>query len=161
MSWPSRSSFARVADCSVSNSTNAIPLRVGTRRTSLNPGNLNSSVIWSMSYSLGNCRINRVLFGCKYSSGTTPGAFPADALRPLPRAVLSAGSPSRGSPSGAGRFLSSSASSSAFFRSTDMCQSVSDKRSSKSHLSLPIERPCGSQVLQHHQSGLPWHRSWS
>ena len=37
---PPRELFASVACASVSNSTNAISLRPGTKRTSLNPGNL-------------------------------------------------------------------------------------------------------------------------
>lgn len=108
---PAVISLALMAPFSSSYSTNAIPLRPGTRRTSLKPGYCEKSAVSSSGPMLSaTWRTNRILFGGKYSSGTTPPAAPPAGLRPAPRAALTAGCAASGT-AGAGRlrFFSSAA----------------------------------------------------
>ena len=65
-------SFAVIACCSVSYSTNAIPFLPGTLRISLNPSKRSKiAVSASVSTSLGRFCTNRILFGGRYSAGIT------------------------------------------------------------------------------------------
>lgn len=95
MSWepspkaiPAVFSLALIAPVSVSYSMKAIPLRPGTRRTSLNFSKRPKiAVRASMSYSSGRFWTKRILFGGKYSSGITAATAFVD-LRPAPLVVL-------------------------------------------------------------------------
>jgi hypothetical protein len=116
---PAVFSFALMAPVSDSYSTNAMPLRPGTSRTSLNPSNLpNMDDNASISYSSGRFWTKRILLGGRYSSGTTAAPAGFDDLRPAPLEVLIGRALESGSTpaAAADRFslFASSAASSAF-----------------------------------------------
>lgn len=82
---PDVASFALIAPDSFSYSTNAMPFLPGTIRISLKPGNLpNIALKPSASYVSGSSLKNRILFGGKYSSGTTGAAAVPVGLSPVP-----------------------------------------------------------------------------
>lgn len=113
---PAVLSLALIAPASFSYSTNAIPRRPGTRRTSRKPSKRPKTLVRaSTSVSSGRFWTKRILFGGRYSSGTTAAAAGPVGLRPAPLCVF-AGRPD-GSPPGAGRLSRCCSASRAFFLS--------------------------------------------
>lgn len=89
MGIPDVASFALIAPVSFSYSTNAIPFRPGTIRTSLKPSKRpKMAVRLSWSALSGRSRKNRILFGGRYSSGMTGAAAAWVDLRPAPFAAF-------------------------------------------------------------------------
>lgn len=117
---PAIFSFAVIAPCSASYSTKAIPPRPGTVLTSRNPSKRPNTVDRaSTSYSSGTFCRKRILFGGRYSSGTTADVATLVDLSPDGLAAL-LGLPSAGAPGPRLRCLSSSAASSAFLLSASV-----------------------------------------
>lgn len=119
---PAVFSFALMAPASASYSTKAIPRRPGTKRTSRNPSNLpKMPVKASISYSSGTFCTKRILFGGRYSSGTTALVAAFEERKPAPRValigreVISAAFPAAAA--AIFSFLASSAASADFFLS--------------------------------------------
>src|SRR5271169_4573108 len=119
---PAVFSLALIAPVSASYSMKAMPLLPGTRRTSRKPSYLSKiAVRASMSYSSGRFWTNRILFGGRYSSGTTADPARFDDFRPAPREALIGRDDGSGTaPAATAVLLSlfdSSAASAAFFLS--------------------------------------------
>lgn len=113
---PAVLSLALMAPASFSYSTNAIPRRPGTRRTSRKPSKRPKTLVRaSTSQSSGMFWTKRILFGGRYSSGTTAAAAGPVGLRPAPLAVFAGRPP--WSPPGAGRLRRCCSASRAFFLS--------------------------------------------
>ena len=117
---PAVLSFALIAPASASYSTKPMPLRPGTKRTSLKPSNLPKMAVRpSTPYSSGKFCTNKILLGGRYSSGMTAPAAGFEDLSPAPLAALT-GRATLGSTPAAGRlscFANSTASAACFLSS--------------------------------------------
>ena len=119
---PAVRSLALIAPTSASYSTNAIPLRPGTVRTSRKPSNAPKMFCrCSLSTSSGKFCKKRILFGGRYSSGITAPAAGLDDLSPAPRVDLMGRAASAAETSAGRFFCSATAASLACFRSEE-CQ---------------------------------------
>lgn len=86
---PAVFSLALIAPVSASYSTKAIPLLPGTSRTSRKPSNLPKiAVRASISYSSGRFCTKSILFGGRYSSGTTADVAAFEDFSPAPLEAL-------------------------------------------------------------------------
>lgn len=103
--------------------------------------------------------MKRVLFGGRYSSGTTPPAPGFEDFRPVPRVDL-IGLDVASGPISTGRFFDNSTASIACLRS-DLYQYIISHRSLDPHLSLPNVSVYAARILRLTLVVVPWHHSVS
>jgi len=156
---PAVFSLALMAPVSASYSMKAIPLLPGTKRTSRKPSNRpKMAVKASISYSSGRFCTNRILFGGRYSSGTTAAPDGFEDFKPAPLDALTGrGATSETAPAAAADLFSlfdSSAASAAFFlsgRNVSACdqsqQELRDIPFSASRLRLCCSNSSSSPIL--------------